>query len=45
VTTRTELFLLASQMPPEALGAIVTKATDCHLPADFLAALQPSATP
>ena len=39
------LFLLASQMPPEALGAIVTKATDCHLPADFLAALQPSATP
>jgi hypothetical protein len=39
------LFLLASQMPPEALGAIVTKATLCHLPADFLAALQPSATP
>jgi hypothetical protein len=39
------LFLLASQMPPEALGAIVTKATQCNLPADFLAALQPSATP
>jgi hypothetical protein len=39
------LFLLASQMPPEALGAIVTKASQCHLPAEFLAALQPSATP
>lgn len=39
------LFLLASQMPPEALGAIVTKATQCHLPGDFLAALQPSMVP
>ena len=38
-------FLLASQMAPADLAAIVTKATDCHLPADFLAALQPSATP
>jgi hypothetical protein len=39
------LFLLASRMPPEALGAIVTKASQCHLPADFLAALQPSMVP
>jgi hypothetical protein len=39
------LFLLASGMPPDALGAIVAKASDCHLPGDFLAALQPSATP
>jgi hypothetical protein len=39
------LFLLASGMPPADLAAIVTKAADCHLPADFLAALQPSATP
>jgi hypothetical protein len=39
------LFLLASQMPPEALGAIVAKASECHLPAEFIAALQPSATP
>lgn len=39
------LFLLASQMPPEALGAIVAKATQCHLPADFITALQPVPTP
>jgi hypothetical protein len=38
-------FLLASQMAPADLAAIVTKASDCHLPAEFLAALQPSATP
>ena len=36
------LFLLASQMAPADLAAIVGKASDCHLPADFLAALQPS---
>jgi hypothetical protein len=36
------LFLLASGMPPEALGAIVTKATECNLPGEFIAALQPS---
>ena len=39
------LFLLASQMPPEALGAIVAKASECNLPAEFLTALQPSVTP
>lgn len=39
------LFLLASQMPPEALGAIVAKASECNLPAEFLTALQPSGTP
>jgi hypothetical protein len=39
------LFLLASQMPPEALGAIVAKAAECHLPGEFIAALQPSGTP
>jgi hypothetical protein len=38
-------FLLASQMVPADLAAIVGKAADCHLPAEFLAALQPSATP
>jgi hypothetical protein len=31
-------FLLASQMPPEAIGAIVAKATACNLPADFISA-------
>lgn len=35
------LFLLASQMPPEAIGAIVAKASGCNLPAKFVAALQP----
>jgi hypothetical protein len=39
------LFLLASQMAPADLAAIVTKASDCHLPAEFLAALQPSLVP
>lgn len=39
------LFLLASRMPPGALGAIVAKASECNLPAEFVAALQPSATP
>jgi hypothetical protein len=34
-------FLLASQMPPEALAEIIGKAMACHLPADFIAALQP----
>ncbi len=38
-------FLLASQMAPADLAAIVGKAAECNLPADFLAALQPSATP
>jgi hypothetical protein len=32
---------LASQMPPEGLGAIVAKASECNLPAEFIAALQP----
>lgn len=45
MTTRTQQFLLASQMPPADLAAIVTKASDCHLPAEFLAALQPSMVP
>ena len=35
------LFLLASQMPPEALVAIVAKASERNLPAEFVAALQP----
>lgn len=35
------LFLLASGMPPEALGAIVAKAAECNLPAEFITALQP----
>jgi hypothetical protein len=39
------LFLLASGMPPEALGAIIAKAAECNLPAEFLAALQPEPTP
>jgi hypothetical protein len=39
------LFLLASQMAPADLAAIVGKASDCHLPAEFLAALQPSLVP
>ncbi len=34
-------FLLASQMPPEALAEIIAKAMACNLPADFIAALQP----
>jgi hypothetical protein len=38
-------FLLASQMAPADLAAIVGKASDCHLPAEFLAALQPSMVP
>jgi hypothetical protein len=36
---------LASQMAPADLAAIIGKASDCHLPAEFLAALQPSITP
>ncbi len=36
---------LASQMPPADLAAIIGKAADCHLPAEFLAALQPSLVP
>lgn len=35
------LFLLASGMAPEAIGAIVAKALECNLPAEFVAALQP----
>jgi hypothetical protein len=38
-------FLLASQMAPADLAAIVGKATECNLPAGFVAALQPSLTP
>lgn len=34
-------FLLASHMDAAALGAIVAKATECNLPAEFVAALQP----
>jgi hypothetical protein len=34
-------FLLAGQMPPEALAEIIAKALACNLPADFIAALQP----
>lgn len=39
------LFLQASGMPVEALGAIVAKATECNLPAEFIAALQPDPQP
>jgi hypothetical protein len=39
------LFLLASGMAPEALGAIVAKAVECNLPAEFITALQPGTTP
>lgn len=35
------LFLQASGMAPADLAQIVAKATDCHLPAEFLEALQP----
>lgn len=38
-------FLLASQMAPADLAAIVAKATACSLPAEFITALQPIATP
>jgi hypothetical protein len=38
-------FLLASQMAPADLAAIVAKATACSLPAEFIAALQPMAGP
>lgn len=34
-------FLLASAMAPEVLAAIVARAVECHLPAEFVAALQP----
>jgi len=34
-------FLLASGMAPADLAAIVTKAADCNLPAEFIEALQP----
>ena len=39
------LFLLASGMAPEALGAIVAKASECNLPPEFVAALQPVPPP
>ena len=39
------LFLQASGMPVEALGAIVAKAAECNLPAEFIAALQPPPDP
>ena len=38
------LFLAASGLPPADLAEIVGKATACHLPAEFVAALQPAAT-
>jgi hypothetical protein len=38
-------FLLASNMAPADLAAIVEKAADCNLPAEFLAALQPEVVP
>jgi hypothetical protein len=38
-------FLLASHMDAAALGQIVAKAAECNLPAEFIAALQPSGTP
>lgn len=34
-------FLLASGLPLEALAPIVAKAEECHLPPEFVAALQP----
>jgi hypothetical protein len=37
------LFLQASGMAPADLAQIVAKAADCHLPAEFLEALQPEA--
>ena len=37
------LFLAASGLPPADLAEIVGKATACHLPAEFVAALQPAA--
>lgn len=39
------LFLLASQMAPADLAAIIGKASECNLPAKFIAALQPSLMP
>jgi hypothetical protein len=36
------LFLAASGLPPDEVGAIVARATECHLPAQFVAALQPA---
>ncbi len=36
------LFLAASGLPPDEVGAIVAKATACNLPAQFVAALQPA---
>jgi hypothetical protein len=38
-------FLLASQMAPADLAAIVGKAAECNLPAEFVAALQPQQAP
>jgi hypothetical protein len=37
------LVVAASGASPEALAALVAAAEDCHLPAEFVAALQPSA--
>lgn len=35
------LFLAASGLPAAEVAAIVARATECHLPAQFIAALQP----
>jgi hypothetical protein len=39
------MFLQASHMAPEDLASIVTKATLCNLPPEFITALQPEASP
>lgn len=36
------VFIAASAMPASDLAQIVAKAEDCHLPAEFVAALQPT---
>jgi len=36
------LFLAASGLPAAEVAAIVTRAQECHLPAQFIAALQPA---
>jgi hypothetical protein len=38
------LFLAASGLPPEDAAAIAAHAVSCHLPAEFVAALQPAAS-
>lgn len=38
-------FLAASGMAPESIQIITQKALDCHLPAEFIAALQPPTDP